>query len=102
MGYGPGLSINRVLLLPNKVMIVEIKAAPRARDVDGHTARMEKLRKHADLHGDSRTCLGAVAGMVISDSVKNHALQKNFFAVIPSGDMFTIIKPEGKYRLKAW
>ncbi|MDR0622929.1 MAG: hypothetical protein LBG10_00675 [Treponema sp.] len=86
----------------DKVMIVEIKAAPRTRDVDEHTARMEKLRKYADLRGDRRAYLGAVAGVVISEAVKNYALKKGFFVVIPSGDTFTIIKPEGKYRLKEW
>ena len=84
----------------DKVMIVEIKATPRTRDVDGHTARMEKLRKYADLRGDRRAYLGAVAGVVISEPVQNYALKKGFFVVIPSGDTFTIIKPEGKYRLK--
>jgi hypothetical protein len=86
----------------DKVMIVEIKATPTTRDVDDHTARMEKLRKHADLRGDRRAYLGAVAGVVISDSVQNYALKKGFFVVIPSGDTFTIIRPEGKYRIKEW
>jgi hypothetical protein len=86
----------------DKVMIVEIKAAPRTRDVDEHTARMEKLRKYADLRRDRRAYLGAVAGVVISEPVKNYALKKGFFVVIPSGDTFTIIKPEGKNRIKEW
>jgi hypothetical protein len=86
----------------DKVMIVEIKTTPTVKDVDGHIKRMEKLRKYADLHKDTRKYLGAIAGVVTSDSVKNYALQKGFFVVIPSGDTFTIIKPEGKYRVKAW
>jgi hypothetical protein len=86
----------------DKVMIVEIKATPAAKDVDEHIKRMEKLRKYADLHKDTRAYLGAVAGVVTSDSVKNYALRKGFFVVIPSGDTFTIIKPEGKYHVKEW
>ncbi|MDR0452617.1 MAG: hypothetical protein LBH15_06195 [Treponema sp.] len=86
----------------DKVMIVEIKATPTTKDVDDHIARMEKLRKYADLHGDARKYLGAVAGVVASDAVKGYALKKGFFVVIPSGDTFTIIKPEGKYRVKEW
>jgi hypothetical protein len=86
----------------DKVMIVEIKATPTTRDVDEHIARMEKLRKYADLHKDNRKYLGAVAGAVTSDSVKNYALKKGFFVVIPSGDTFNIIKPEGKYHIKEW
>jgi hypothetical protein len=86
----------------DKVMIVEIKATPTTRDVDEHIARMEKLRKYADLHKDTRKYLGAVAGVVTSDAVKNYALKKGFFVVVPSGDTFNIIKPEGKYRVKEW
>jgi hypothetical protein len=63
---------------------------------------MEKLRKYADLHNDSRKYLGAIAGVVTSDSVKNNALKKGFFVVVPSGDTFDIIKPEGKYHVKEW
>jgi hypothetical protein len=86
----------------DKVMIVEIKATPAAKDVDEHIARMEKLRKYADLHKDTRKYLGAIAGVVTSDSVKNYALKKGFFVVVPSGDTFNIIKPEGKYHVKEW
>jgi hypothetical protein len=86
----------------DRVMIVEIKATPTTEDVDDHIARMEKLREYADLHGDSRKYLGAIAGVVTSDSVKNYALKKGFFVVVPSGDTFTIIKPEGKYHIKEW
>jgi hypothetical protein len=85
-----------------KVMIVEIKAAPTTKDIKDHIKRLEKMRKYADLRQDRRKYLGAVAGVVMSDSVKNHALGSGFFAVIPSGDTFNIIKPEGKYRVKEW
>jgi hypothetical protein len=86
----------------DKVMIVEIKATPVVKDVDEHIKRLEKLREYADLHRDSRKYLGAIAGVVTSDSVKNYALKKGFFVVIPSGDTFTIIKPEGKNRVREW
>jgi hypothetical protein len=86
----------------DKVMIVEIKTTPVTKDIDDHIARMEKLRKYADLHNDGRKYLGAVAGLVTSDSVKNYALKKGLFVIIPSGDTFTIIRPEGKYHVKEW
>ncbi|MDR0585705.1 MAG: hypothetical protein LBG26_00530 [Treponema sp.] len=86
----------------DKVMIVEIKATPTTKDVDDHVKRMEKLRKYADLHKDNRKYLGAVAGVVTGDSVKNYALKAGFFVVVPSGDTFNIIKPEGKYHVREW
>jgi hypothetical protein len=86
----------------DKVMIVEIKVMPATKDVDEHIARMEKLRRYADLRNDRRKYLGAVAGVVMSDSVKNYALKKGFFVVVPSEDTFNIIKPEGEYHVKEW
>jgi hypothetical protein len=86
----------------DKVMIVEIKATPTEKDVDDHIKRMEKLRAYADLHNDARKYLGAIAGVVTTDPVKNYALKQGFFVVVPSGDTFNIIKPEGKYHIKEW
>jgi DNA repair exonuclease SbcCD ATPase subunit len=86
----------------DKVMIVEIKSTPSVDDIADHVQRIEKLRKRADLRGDTRKYLGAVAGVVVSDSVKNKALGNGFFVLVPSGDTFAIIKPEGKYRVREW
>jgi hypothetical protein len=86
----------------DKVMIVEIKATPAVEDITDHVRRMEKLRKRADLRRDTRKYLGAVAGVVVSDSVQNYALSNGFFVIVPSGDTFNIIKPEGKYQVREW
>ncbi|MDR1636785.1 MAG: hypothetical protein LBR93_05550 [Treponema sp.] len=86
----------------DSVMIVEIKVTPSTKDIEDHVRRMEKLRKRADLRGDARKYLGAIAGVVVSDSVKNKALANGFFVVVPSGDTFSIIKPEGKYHIREW
>ena len=86
----------------DKVMIVEIKTTPSVEDIGDHVKRMEKMRRYADLRGDARKYLGAVAGVVVSDSVKNRALKNGFFVVVPSGDTFNIITPEGKYHVREW
>jgi alpha-galactosidase/6-phospho-beta-glucosidase family protein len=86
----------------DKAMIVEIKATPTVKDVNEHIARMEKLRKHADLRKDTRKYLGALAGVVTSEPVKTYALKKGLYVIVPSGDTFDIIKPEGKYQVKEW
>ncbi|MDR1618105.1 MAG: hypothetical protein LBS06_03535 [Treponema sp.] len=86
----------------DKVMIVEIKATPTVEDIDDHVRRMEKLRKRADLRGDARKYLGAIAGVVVGDSVKKKTLANGFFVIVPSGDTFSIIKPEGEYHIREW
>jgi hypothetical protein len=86
----------------DKVMIVEIKTTLREEDIADHVQRMEKLRKRANSRSDKRHYLGALAGVVVSDSVKNKVLQNGFFVIVPAGDTFNIIKPEGCYRVREW
>jgi uncharacterized coiled-coil protein SlyX len=88
-------------------MVVELKTKLRTRDVDDHAKRMEKVRRHADLHTegrppDTRKYYGAIAGVVMSQSEKTYALKKGFYVIEPSGETFTITKPEGKGAPNAW
>ncbi|MDR1566405.1 MAG: hypothetical protein LBS48_03860 [Treponema sp.] len=86
----------------DKVMAVEIKTKPSIDDINSHIERMEKLRNYADFHHDKRVYLGAVAGVVFSDSEKNYALKKGVYVIEPSGDTFNIIEPNGNYRPHEW
>ena len=65
-------------------------------DVQDHIDRLEKMRTYADLHGDKRTFLGAVASVVLTDNVKEYALKQGFFVIEPSGETFTIFPPNNK------
>jgi len=80
----------------DKAMLVEVKTKPTTEDVKDHIKRLEKMRKYADLHGDKRNFLGAVAGVVMSDNVKKYILKQGFFAIEPSGETFNIIPPNNK------
>jgi hypothetical protein len=84
------------------VMIVETKAKPDTRDIEDHIKRMEKLRASADLHNDKRKYYGAIAGVVMSDSVKTYTLENGFYAIEPSGETFTITVPQGSGAPRAW
>jgi hypothetical protein len=94
--------IDALLENGDRVMAVEIKTKPGIDDINDHVERMEKLRLYADLHNDKRIYLGAVAGVVFSDSEKNYALKKGFYVIEPSGDTFTIIEPKGNYHPHEW
>ena len=80
----------------DKAMLVEVKTKPTTEDVQDHIERLEKMRKYADLHGDKRVFLGAVAGVVMSENVKKYVLKQGFFAIEPSGETFNITSPEGQ------
>jgi hypothetical protein len=86
----------------DKVMIVEVKSKPKTEDVTEHIDRMEKVRRHGDLHGDKRIYFGAVAGMVFSDNVKTFAMKNGFYVIEPSGETFIITAPEGEYSPREW
>jgi hypothetical protein len=96
------IGIDALLENDDKVMAVEIIEKPHIENIDDHIERMEKLRVCADLHHDTRVYLGAMAGVVFSESEKIYALKQGFYVIEPSGDTFTITKPEGKYRPHEW
>ena len=86
----------------DRVMIVEVKSKPVIADINEHIERMQKVRIHADLHGDRRKFLGAIAGMIFNRGEKTFALKNGFYMIEPSGDTFTITAPEGEYTPREW
>ena len=80
----------------DKAMLVEVKATLTTGDIKEHIERIEKMRKYADLHGDKRKFLGAVAGVVIRTNVKQYALKQGLYVIEPSGETFNIIPPTNK------
>jgi hypothetical protein len=96
------VDVDAVLENGDTVMIVEMKNKPNNKDIDDHIERMEKMRKHADLHNDKRKYLGAMAGVVFSESAKTYALKKGFYVIEPSGETFVITEPRGTYHPQVW
>ena len=60
-------------------MLVEVKADLTISDINAHIQRMEKMRRYADLRGNNRVFLGAVAGVIIKDDVKEYALDNGLY-----------------------
>jgi len=77
-------------------MLVEVKTKLTTTDVKDHVKRLEKMRVYADLRGDKRAFLGAVAGVVMTPNAKKYALEQGFYVVEPSGETFNITPPNGK------
>ena len=86
----------------DKVMIVEVKSKPTAKDVKEHIKRMEKVKAHANLHNDNRIYMGAIAGIVMNDTEKTFALKNGFYVIEPSGEEFVITEPKGIYSPREW
>ena len=77
-------------------MLVEVKADLTISDINAHMERLEKMRKYADLRGDKRVFLGAVAGVLVKDAVREYALSQGLYLVEPSGKTFNITPPPDK------
>ena len=77
----------------SRAMTVEVQTTLRNEDVDDHLLRMEKVRAYADIHGDKREFLGAIAATIVSQSSRAYALQKGFFVIEPAGEDVKITKP---------
>jgi hypothetical protein len=80
----------------DKAMMVEIKTQLTVERVNKHIERLEKMRKHADLYSDKRTFLGAVAGVVVEDDVREYALNQGLYLIEPAGEELNITPPNGK------
>ena len=88
--------IDVVLENGNIALLVEVKTTLTTEEVKEHIKRLEKMRKYADLRGDKRSFMGAVAGVVMRPNVKQYALKQGFFVVEPSGETFNITPPQGQ------
>ena len=79
----------------DKAMLIEAKTKLTIERVNKHIERLEKMRKYADLHGDKRIFLGAVAGIVVTDEIRDYALSKGFYFIEYAGETFYITPPDG-------
>jgi len=77
----------------DNAMLIEAKTKLTIDRINYHISRMEKMRKYARLHGDKRTFLGAVAGIVVTDEIKEYALKKGFYFLEYAGENFYITPP---------
>jgi len=90
------LEIDVFLKNSDKVMLVEVKTKLNTDRINKQIERLEKMRIYADLHGDKRTFLGAVAGVVLTEDAKTYALNQGLYVIEPSGESFNITPPNGK------
>jgi hypothetical protein len=93
-----GLTLAEIdLLLQNteSMVAVEVKAKLLEKDIDEHGKRLEVLRLWADRHKDGRRIHGAVAGAIVSPSVRARALKAGLYVIVQTGDTVKIDVPTG-------
>jgi len=90
------LEVDVFLKNGDKAMLVEVKTKLTVERVNKHIERLEKMRKYADLRGDKRAFLGAVAAVVVPEDARDYALNQGLYLIEPSGETFNITEPNGK------
>jgi len=85
------------ILLENgeTIIAVEVKVTPAIKDIEHHIRRLEILREHKQRLKDNRKILGAIAGAIYEDDVKEAVCEAGFFVIEQSGDTMKIDMPEG-------
>jgi hypothetical protein len=84
------------------MLAVEIKSDPSQDDVNDHLRRMEILRAYADARNDKRRYIGAIAGGIVSNNVKNYALKNGFYVIEQSGDTVNITATPESWKPRTW
>jgi hypothetical protein len=91
--YNLSMELDALLENGKQAMVVEVKAKLDKADVDEQIGRMEKVRRYADMDGDSRQFFAAMAAMTATDRAIEYALAKGFYLIMPSGEDVKITRP---------
>ena len=83
-------------------ILIEVKTTLETKDVRKFIRDLEKFRHVADMKGDKRRFIGAVAGAVIEGDAMNFAHENGLYVIVQSGKAVEIVDvPEG-FQAKEW
>ena len=97
---GEGIEIDLLVVNDGILVAVECKSKLGQAHVDEHLARMEKLKRLLPAY-KSHKALGAVAAMVMSDSVRAYAHSQGLYVLYQNGESVDVSNPAG-FNPRAW
>jgi len=97
---GEGIEIDLLVVNDGTLVVVECKSKLTCAHVDEHLVRMEKFKRLLPLYKNHKA-LGAVAAMVMIDSVKDYAHSQGLYVLCQSGDSVEVSSPTG-FQPKYW
>ena len=97
---GEAMEIDLLVVNDGVLVVVECKSKLIREHVDEHLLRMEKFKRLLPLYKNHRA-LGAVAAMVMSDSVKEYAHSQGLYVLRQNGDSVEISHSVG-FVSKVW
>ncbi|MDR1785879.1 MAG: YraN family protein, partial [Spirochaetaceae bacterium] len=84
------------------VVAVEVKTSLTVRDVNVHKERISRIREYMDERGDKRKIIGAAAGGVVPDDVREYAQQQGFYVLVQSGESICLAETAPGFEVKQW
>lgn len=97
---GEALELDLLVVNDGILVAVECKSKLTKDHVDEHVARMEKLKRLLPAYANHRA-LGAMAAMVMTDSVKAYAHSQGLYVLFQNGDSVDVSSPAG-FMPKNW
>ncbi len=88
-----GIEIDLLVRNGTDVVLIECKSKLSEEHVGDHLERLAKFKKYFPEYADKRV-MGAVAAMVIPESVGKYASKKGLFVLAQSGDVMTILNDD--------
>ena len=95
-----GIEVDVLVVSDVEIVAIECKSKLSVDDVNDHLERLAKLKRLMPSYSDKRV-LGAVAAMVIDESVAQYAYRKGLYVIGQSGDHLEIRNADG-FVAKAW
>jgi len=83
------------------ILVVEVKAKVKIKDVSQHKKRLEKIRAMQNRYNDQRKIIGAIAGAVFGAEQRKLALDAGFFVIAQTGDTMKMDVPEN-FKPREW
>ena len=94
------LEIDLLVVNEKTLVAVECKSKLVERHVDEHVARMDKIKQFLPLYAGHRA-LGALAAMVMDESVKAYAQSKGFYVLCQNGEGIELSN-SANFQPRAW
>jgi len=95
-----GIEIDLLVVNDTEAVLVEVKSKLKEGDVNDHLKRLAKFKRMLPRYADVNA-MGAVAAMVIPESVARYAERQGLFVLAQSGDDVVIIN-DAQFRPKTW
>ena len=83
-------------------ILIEVKTTLETKDVRTHIERLEKFRRVADIKGDKRRFIGAVAGAVIEGDAEKVAHENGMYVIVQSGKAVEILPTPKGFEARKW